>query len=192
MPEMKVTEALQLLEVTPPVTIDKIKKQYRKMAIRYSPDISRTSTTEGLFRLVIEAHSFLLSNFNLFFNPKQPTQAKATSQPDHTSPPPKPKGWTTTVNYEGNWNVEIKGVGRLEIEKFNNGKSIRSITLLNPRVSPKLLQDYLDEERDEYEWFARIYGCSNQERDFLLNCNFSPWFPYDDPPRLTYLHRDLL
>jgi hypothetical protein len=191
--EMRVDEALRLLEITPPVTIEQIRSQYRKMALRYSPDITRDPTTEHLFRLIIVAHEFLVKNFNLFFANETKVFSNPKTKPTPKNPTVTPtKKWKATQNYGGNWDVEIQGVGKIEIEKFNNGKSIRSLTLVSPQANPELLLGYLDAEKDEHEWFARIYGCSPQERKFLLDCGFFPLFPHDNPPHLTYLHRDLL
>lgn len=192
---MKVDEALRLLEITPPVTIEQIKKQYRKMAMRYSPDITRDPTTEHLFRLIIVAHEFLLKNFEMFFGNKFKTCSAPKTKPAPKNPPATPtRKWRTG----GEDVVLMDGLWKLWFEKFNNGKSIRDLMLNRHsgkfvyKQAQESFKEFLDTERDEYEWFARIYGCGNIERDFLISCDFSPWFPHDDPPRVTYLHRDLL
>lgn len=208
---MKFGDAIKLLELTPPVTKEQIKKQYREMCKRYSPDLTQTSNTEPLFRLVIEAYKLLWDGFDMFFSGKAfmpPPKAKPQARPQATAPPPKTKV-KTKQGQSGNLWVEIDSGIKLEIEKFSNGKSIRSIQLPNQfyqsgvspnnlrnisnyRVIQKDLEEYLDYNRDEYEWFARIYGCSPVERQILIDCGFHPLFPQDNPPSLTYLHRDIL
>lgn len=193
--KMRVNEALHLLEITPPVTIEQIKRQYRKMAMRYSPDITRNPATEHLFRLVIVAHELLLKNFEMFFTNKNKVFSAPKTKPTHKNTPVTPtRKWKTS----GEHIVWIDGLWQLWFEKFNNGKSIRDLVLDKHskhfvyKQAQESLKEFLDTERDEYEWFARIYGCGDTERDTLLSCGFSPWFPHDNPPQITYLHRDLL
>ena len=203
---MKFGDAVKLLELTPPVTKEQIKKQYRIMTKKYSPDLTQTSTTEALFRLVIEAYQLLWNNFDLFFSGKA-FQPPPSQKPHEPPPPPKAETSSYKDAASGNTYVTIKGVGKMEIEHFSNGKSIRSLALEPDlyrignsdyrsvqiyKTACENLLDYLERNRDQYEWFARIYGCHPIERQLLLGCGFSPLFPQDNPPNLTYLHRDLL
>lgn len=212
MTERKVSDALSELELTPPITREKIKTQFRKLAFRYSPDTTGTKITEVRFRAVIEAKDFLLKNFDHYFTEVASSftgaynSARASAQ-GFTNPPPKPPPKSVIVTKHKRWtgpagelHVSIVGVGEIEVEFFDNGKSIRSINLesgvgTDPSASQraqKALEAFLDEERDNYEWYARIYGCLPAERALLTQCGFSPLFPHDNPPGLTYLHRDLL
>lgn len=208
---MKFGDALQLLELTPPVTREQIKKQYRKMSKRYSPDLTQSSNTEPLFRLVIEAYKLLWEGFDVFFSGKAfmppPKATSSQTQSAPSPPPPKTNVKTRRDPSSGNLWVETESGVKLEIERFSNGKSIRTLSLPKAfyhfdlrmryqapdyREVRKDLLDYLDSSRDEYEWFARIYGCRDIERQMLLDCGFHPLFPQDNPPSLTYLHRDIL
>ncbi|MCX8028808.1 MAG: DnaJ domain-containing protein [Brevinematales bacterium] len=49
----------EILGLKKNATIDEIKKNYRKLVLKYHPDVSRTKETENMFRLINEAYSIL-------------------------------------------------------------------------------------------------------------------------------------
>lgn len=87
---MRLHTALNILGLSPPITQEDIKKQFRKSVKRCDPSLSNKDDVQ--LRLMIEAKQFLLNNFDFYFTTSKtapgPKECKTKTQPKSTPKDP--------------------------------------------------------------------------------------------------------
>ena len=58
---MHLTQAYDLLEITPDMTVDEMKRQYKKKALRFHPDKNKSADASDRFREIHEAYQTVLN-----------------------------------------------------------------------------------------------------------------------------------
>jgi curved DNA-binding protein CbpA len=94
---MRLEVALNTLGLSPPITREEIKKQFRKTVKRYDPSLSNNN--DEPLRRAIEAKQLLLNNFDLYFNSApRAVKPKAYRVKPKPTPTDTPRAFYRKVN----------------------------------------------------------------------------------------------